>query len=36
MSLYEIGMALFLGVIGGVGGMLGKEIYYYIKEKKWK
>tara|TARA_R110000822_G_scaffold11381_1_gene41692 strand:+ start:1617 stop:1781 length:165 start_codon:yes stop_codon:yes gene_type:complete len=36
MSLYEIGMALFLGIIGGLGGMLGKEIYYYIKEKKWK
>lgn len=30
------GMALFLGIIGGVGGVLGKEIYYYIKDKKWK
>ena len=36
MTLYEVGMALFLGIIGGVGGVLGKEIYYYIKDKKWK
>jgi len=35
MSLYEVGMALLLGIIGGIGGVLGKEIYYYIK-KKWK
>jgi hypothetical protein len=36
MSLYEIGMALLLGIIGGFGGVIGKEIYYYIKNKKWK
>ena len=36
MSLYEIGMALFLGIIGGIGGMLGKELYYWVKKKKWK
>jgi len=35
MSLYEVGMALLLGIIGGIGGVLGKEIYYYIR-KKWK
>ena len=36
MSLYEVGMALLLGIIGGVGGVIGKEIYYFIKNKKWK
>ncbi len=36
MSLYEVGMALLLGIIGGFGGVLGKEIYYFIKDKKWK
>lgn len=36
MSLYEVGMALLLGIIGGIGGVLGKEIYYYIKKNKWK
>ncbi len=35
MTLYEFGMALLLGIIGGVGGVIGKEIYYYIKNK-WK
>jgi hypothetical protein len=36
MTLYEVGMALLLGIIGGVGGVIGKEIYYFIKDKKWK
>lgn len=36
MTLYEVGMALILGIIGGVGGVIGKEIYYWIKNKKWK
>jgi hypothetical protein len=36
MTLYEVGMALLLGIIGGVGGVIGKEIYYWIKNKKWK
>ena len=36
MSLYEVGMALLLGIIGGIGGVIGKEIYYFIKNKKWK
>ena len=36
MTLYEVGMALLLGIIGGVGGVIGKEIYYFIKNKKWK
>jgi len=36
MTLYDAGMALFLGVVGGIGGMLGKELYYWVKKKKWK
>lgn len=35
MTLYEISLALFLGIVGGIGGVIGKEIYYYIKNK-WK
>ena len=30
-GIVEIGMALVLGVIGGVAGMAGKDLYYYIK-----
>jgi len=36
MTLFDAGMALFLGIIGGIGGMLGKELYYWVKKKKWK
>ena len=36
MTLFDAGIALFLGIIGGIGGVLGKEIYYWIKDKKWK
>ena len=36
MTLYEFGMALVLGIIGGIGGVIGKELYYWLKDKKWK
>ena len=26
MSIYELAMALFLGIIGGIGGIIGKWI----------
>ena len=29
----EVGKVLILGLIGGVVGMLGKDIYKYIKDK---
>ena len=28
MTLYEVAMALFLGLIGGVGGFVGKWLIY--------
>jgi hypothetical protein len=28
MPLYELGMALLLGLIGGIGGVVGKWIVY--------
>lgn len=30
-GLVEIGMALILGIVGGFAGMMGKELFYYIK-----
>lgn len=33
MPLYEITMALILGIIGGIGGVLGKYIVYWFKDK---
>jgi hypothetical protein len=32
MSLYELTMALFLGIVGGMGGIIGKWI---IKKLGW-
>ena len=32
----EVGKVLILGLIGGVVGMLGKDIYQYIKTKIWQ
>jgi len=29
--LVEIGMSLVLGTIGGLAGMIGKDLYHYIK-----
>ena len=34
--LYELTMALFLGVVGGFGGVIGKMLFYYIKDKFYK
>lgn len=31
MTIYEILMALLLGIVGGFGGMVGKYIYNRIK-----
>ena len=31
----EVGKVIILGLIGGVIGMLGKDIYKIIKEKLW-
>lgn len=31
MTIYEIIMALLLGIVGGFGGMVGKYIYNRIK-----
>ena len=30
--LYEMWIALLLGLIGGLGGVLGKELYYLMKK----
>ena len=30
--LYELGMALLLGLVGGFGGVLGKHIYYKLRD----
>jgi len=35
MPLYEMGMALVLGIIGGFGGLVGRWIFK-ILESKWK
>jgi hypothetical protein len=32
MSIYELAMALFLGIVGGMGGIIGKWI---IKKLGW-
>ena len=32
----EVGKVVILGLIGGVVGMLGKDIYQYIKTKTWQ
>lgn len=31
-GLVEVAMALVLGLVGGVAGVAGKELYYYIKK----
>ena len=31
--LYEMAMALVLGVVGGFAGMMGKQLFYFIKDK---
>jgi hypothetical protein len=33
MPLYEMGMALLLGIIGGFGGLIGRTIFK--KVEKW-
>ena len=33
MPLYEVTMALFLGIVGGFGGMIGKWIWNKINKK---
>ena len=32
MTLYELAMALMLGIVGGFGGMIGKWLYNQIKD----
>ena len=32
----EIGKVIILGLIGGLVGMLGKDIYKFIKTKLWQ
>lgn len=31
--LYDIFMAMVLGVVGGFAGMIGKNLYYLLKDK---
>lgn len=31
--LYELWFALLLGLVGGFGGVVGKEVFYFIREK---
>jgi hypothetical protein len=33
MPLYEMGMALLLGIIGGFGGLIGRTVFK--KVEKW-
>jgi len=33
MGIYDIVMTALVGLIGGFFGILGKELYYYIKKK---
>lgn len=32
IPLYEVQMALILGIVGGIGGVMGKFIVYEIKK----
>ena len=32
MTLYEIGLAFFLGLVGGIGGLVGK---WLMKKSGW-
>ena len=34
MPVYEMGMALILGIIGGFGGLVGRALYRKIEQ--WK
>jgi len=34
--LLKIGVALFVGIFGGIGGLLGKDIYGWIRKTIWK
>ena len=36
MTIYDLLMAAAVGLIGGFFGILGKDLYYWIKNKKWK
>lgn len=31
--LYELWFALLLGLVGGFGGVVGKEVFYFLREK---
>ena len=31
--LYELWFAMMLGLVGGFGGVLGKQLFYWVKEK---
>lgn len=31
--LYEMWIALLLGLIGGFGGVVGKHLFYWVREK---
>jgi hypothetical protein len=33
MTIYDILMAAVVGLVGGFFGILGKDIYYWIKKK---
>lgn len=33
MPIYELGMGLLLGIVGGIGGMFGKWIFNKIVKK---
>ncbi len=36
VSFMEIVMAGVVGLVGGFFGILGKELFYWIKNKGWK
>lgn len=31
--IYEMGMAIVLGLLGGFAGMVGKQLFYFLKDK---
>ena len=36
MTLYDMAMAGIIGLIGGFFGILGKDVYFWVKKKLWK
>ena len=31
--LYELWFAMMLGLVGGFGGVIGKHLFYWVREK---